>query len=33
MNPIQRSVRVVLFAKTKKLNGEEYDPNLQKRDL
>src|SRR6186997_1480411 len=28
-NPIQRSVRVVLFAKTEKLNGELHDPNLQ----
>ena len=32
-NPIQRSVRVVLFAKTEKLNGELHDPNLQDRDF
>jgi hypothetical protein len=32
-NPIQRSVRIVLFAKTEKLTGEFHDPNLQNRDL
>jgi hypothetical protein len=32
-NPIQRIVRVVVFAKTEKLNGELHDPNLEDRDF